>query len=50
VEVDLGYGKVRVKVLPSGAAPEFEDCRTLAIETGKPVRTVFADALRAYKG
>lgn len=49
-EVDLGYGKVRVKVLPSGAAPEFDDCRKLAIETGKPVRAVFADALRAYKG
>lgn len=48
-EVDLGYGKVRVKVLPIGAAPEFDDCRKLAIETGKPVRAVFADALRAYR-
>lgn len=48
VGVDVGYGEVRVKVLPSGAAPEFDDCRKLAIETGKPVRTVFSDALRAY--
>jgi uncharacterized protein (DUF111 family) len=49
VEVDLGYGKVRIKVLPSGPAPEFEDCRQLALQMGKPVRQVFTDALRAYR-
>ena len=47
-EVDLGYGKVRVKITENGAAPEYEDCRELARATGKPLRHVMADALRAY--
>lgn len=47
-EVDLGYGKVRVKVTEDGAAPEYEDCRTLARASGKPLRQVMADALRAW--
>jgi len=49
VELDLGYGKVRVKVADSGAfSPEFEDCRALAASTGKALQQVFADATRAY--
>jgi uncharacterized protein (DUF111 family) len=48
VEVDLGYGKVRVKVTESGASPEYEDCRALAISSGKPLKSVLADALRAF--
>jgi pyridinium-3,5-bisthiocarboxylic acid mononucleotide nickel chelatase len=48
VEVDLGYGKVRVKVTESGASPEYEDCRALAISSGKPLKRVLADALRAF--
>lgn len=47
-DVDLGYGNVRVKITESGAAPEFEDCRALAIAKGKPLKQVLADALRAY--
>ena len=47
-EVDLGYGKVRMKVTENGAAPEYEDCRTLALATGKALRVVMADALRAF--
>ncbi|NWF84247.1 MAG: nickel pincer cofactor biosynthesis protein LarC [Bryobacteraceae bacterium] len=47
-EVDLGYAKVRVKVSPSGAAPEFEDCRTAALASGKPLKSVMAAALAAW--
>ena len=50
VEVDLGYGKVSIKVTESGAAPEYEDCRALAIATGKPLRQVIADALAVHRG
>ena len=46
-EVDLGYGKVRMKVTCEGGAPEFEDCRALAQATGKALRVVIADAMRA---
>ena len=49
VEVDTGYGKVRVKVSGDGAfAPEFEDCRKLAQSTGKSLKQVMADANLAY--
>lgn len=49
IEVDLGYGKVRVKVASTGAfSPEFEDCRRLARESGKPLRQVLSDANLAY--
>jgi hypothetical protein len=49
VEVDLGYGRVRVKIADWGTfAPEFEDCRRLALETGRPLKQVLADANLAY--
>lgn len=48
-KVELGYGNVRVKVTDDGAAPEFEDCRTLAMATGKALRVVMADAVRSWK-
>ncbi len=48
VEVDTGYGKVRVKVAESGFAPEYEDCRKLAGETGKALKQVLADVHLAY--
>jgi uncharacterized protein (TIGR00299 family) protein len=49
VEVDLGYGKVRVKTADSGTfSPEFEDCRKLAASSGKPLKQVLADANLAY--
>jgi len=47
-EVDLGYGKVRMKVTDNGASPEYDDCRTLARSTGKPLRQVMADAVRSW--
>jgi uncharacterized protein (TIGR00299 family) protein len=45
VEVDLGYGKVRVKITESGASPEYEDCRALAVSTGKSLKQVLTDAI-----
>jgi uncharacterized protein (TIGR00299 family) protein len=50
VEVETGYGVVRLKVAASGAAsPEFDDCRALARKTGKPLMEVFADAASAWR-
>ena len=49
IEVDIGYGRVRMKIGGSGAfAPEYEDCRKLAETTGKALRQVIADANLAY--
>jgi uncharacterized protein (TIGR00299 family) protein len=49
VDVETGYGRVRIKVGESGSfAPEFEDCRALALSTGKPLKQVLADANLAY--
>jgi uncharacterized protein (TIGR00299 family) protein len=49
VEVDTPHGKVRIKVSDSGSyAPEYEDCRKLARESGVPVKQIFAEANYAY--
>ncbi|MBS1877735.1 MAG: nickel pincer cofactor biosynthesis protein LarC [Acidobacteria bacterium] len=49
VEVETGYGKVRIKTAGAGAfAPEYEDCRKLAASTGKPLKQVMSDANLAY--
>lgn len=49
VEVATPYGAVRVKVSGEGAyAPEYEDCRRLAIETGAPLKQIIAEANFAY--
>jgi pyridinium-3,5-bisthiocarboxylic acid mononucleotide nickel chelatase len=50
--VDTPWGRVRVKVAraPDGtanAAPEFEDCRRLAVERGVPLKVVHLAALQA---
>lgn len=48
-EVETPYGKVRVKVSDSGSfAPEYEDCRKLALETGTPLQHILAEASYAY--
>ena len=54
VDVETRWGKVRIKVarLPNGeqanAAPEYEDCRRLAIEHAVPLKLVTEEAMRAY--
>ncbi|WP_006524009.1 nickel insertion protein [Desulfoscipio gibsoniae] len=54
ITVHTGYGAVRVKLAleePGGAplryAPEFEDCRALALEHRVPVQNVYRAALLA---
>ena len=48
-EVDTPYGKVRVKVSSEGDfAPEYEDCRKLAIDSGAPLKQIIAEASYAY--
>ncbi|MFL6289580.1 MAG: nickel pincer cofactor biosynthesis protein LarC [Thermoanaerobaculia bacterium] len=51
-EVETAYGTVRVKRAslngrPLAAAPEFEDCRRLALESGVPWRDIYRAALVA---
>ena len=53
VEVPVDGGSVRVKVAGRrgevlNAVPEFEDCVRIANATGRPVKSVQADALRAW--
>jgi uncharacterized protein (TIGR00299 family) protein len=49
VEVETPHGTVRVKVSGGGAyAPEYEDCRKLAIQAGVPLKQILAEANLAY--
>ncbi|MGI8992270.1 MAG: nickel pincer cofactor biosynthesis protein LarC [Bryobacteraceae bacterium] len=49
VDVETPQGKVRVKVSSEGAfAPEYEDCRALALATGVALKQVVAEANYAY--
>jgi uncharacterized protein (TIGR00299 family) protein len=49
VEVSTPHGKVRVKVSADGHyAPEYEDCRRLALESGVPLQQIIAAANIAY--
>ena len=47
METDLGLINVKVKSLAGeavGAAPEYEDCRRIALETGRPLQEVYQQA------
>ncbi len=49
VEVETPHGTVRIKVSDSGSyAPEYEDCRKLAIQSGVPLKQILAEANLAY--
>lgn len=52
--VPLRGGTVRIKVATVGrgrtkATPEYQDCKRIAEQTGRPVRDVMEDALLAYR-
>ncbi|MDQ6708913.1 MAG: nickel pincer cofactor biosynthesis protein LarC [Acidobacteriota bacterium] len=48
-EIETSYGKVRIKTSEDGwFAPEYEDCRKLAMDRGVPLKQVLADANLAY--
>jgi len=50
LEVETPHGKVRIKVAGDGSyAPEYEDCRKLARETGVPLKQILAEANLAYQ-
>jgi len=53
VDVSLDGGTVRIKVSSRrgetlNAVPEFEDCLRIATATGRPVKDIQADALKAW--
>jgi uncharacterized protein (TIGR00299 family) protein len=49
VEVETPFGTVRMKVSGHGSfAPEYEDCRAIALRTGTPLPQVLAAAQQAY--
>jgi hypothetical protein len=49
VDVNTMHGSVRMKVSGEGAyAPEYEDCRRLALETGAPLKQIIAEANFEY--
>ncbi len=49
VDVTTPHGSVRMKVSGEGAyAPEYEDCRRLALETGAPLKQIIAEANFEY--
>lgn len=49
IEVTTPHGSVRMKVSGDGAyAPEYEDCRRLALETGAPLKQIVAEANFEY--
>jgi pyridinium-3,5-bisthiocarboxylic acid mononucleotide nickel chelatase len=48
-EIETAYGKVRFKTSDNGSfAPEYDDCRRLALEHGVPLKDVLAQANLAY--
>jgi uncharacterized protein (TIGR00299 family) protein len=48
-EVETPYGKVRMKVTGGGSyAPEYEDCRRLAKQSGVALKHIIAEANYAY--
>jgi uncharacterized protein (TIGR00299 family) protein len=49
ITVETPHGKVRMKVSGEGAyAPEYEDCRQVALDSGVPLKQILAEANYAY--
>jgi len=48
IEVQTPQGPVRVKAGPDGFAPEYEDARRLAAQSGVPLKTILAETAHAY--
>ena len=48
VEVATPWGKVRIKCGPQGFAPEYEDARRIALDSGIPLKQVLAEASHLY--
>jgi pyridinium-3,5-bisthiocarboxylic acid mononucleotide nickel chelatase len=49
IEVETPHGKVRMKISGDGSfAPEYDDCRKLALDSGIPLKQILAEANLAY--
>ena len=49
VEIATSHGTIRMKIADDGSfAPEYDDCRKLARESGVPLKQILADASIAY--
>jgi hypothetical protein len=49
IEVDIAQGRVRIKAAEDGwFAPEYEDCKRLAQQSGLPLKQILAEANLAY--
>ncbi len=48
IEVETPHGKLRVKAGENGFAPEYDDARKLAAESGLPLKQILAEAAHAY--
>jgi uncharacterized protein (TIGR00299 family) protein len=49
LEVATVHGTVRIKIAADGSfSPEYEDCRKLALASGIPLKSILAEAGRAY--
>lgn len=46
--VETPHGAVRVKISPDGFAPEYEDARKLAAESGVPLKQILAETTSEY--
>ena len=46
--LETSHGPIRIKSGPEGFAPEYEDARKIARETGLPLREILADAAHQY--
>jgi hypothetical protein len=46
--VETAQGPVRIKSTPEGFAPEYEDARKIAAESGLPLRQILAEAAQSY--
>jgi len=53
-EVDSAFGKVKVKVIGKDPAikiiPEFEECKRIALSTGKPLNDIYNQLMRELNG
>jgi uncharacterized protein (TIGR00299 family) protein len=50
IEIDIPQGRVRIKAADDGSfAPEYEDCKRLAKESGVPLQQILKDATFAYQ-
>jgi uncharacterized protein (TIGR00299 family) protein len=48
VEVQTAHGMIRMKTAPTGFAPEYEDARRIAAESGLPLKQILAEATQEY--